>query len=535
LDRSSEAFVAGTLGSYEAMKVGLIKGVDYVLLPPGVWDVLFELYGGGPPLPRIVLPPPKMEKERTFSIDSKQMEDEDIMQMDPNVEVVPGNSQLLRVPEALVVATHPWVFNCHVCDAQQPYRRGDAGPFSIRIMATPDQRLSRLYAEIIVRLPIHNAKAMDKDGRGQARLWREIEPVDPKDPSCRYGPWSLLCKNRKAILPVTNLAFEFEENYDELKRNWRAYADHATVESIGLVNGDRIMLEYAVHNKAGRFIWPREAAAKASRVRRLADEDLKFRCSLRGVDENDKAVSPPPELLGMTIDAMDVSGRWFQVEILEVRIVSEEEEEEEDAKGNEDGEEHEDNGKKADKPTGSKRFRVDFTEWGGHEEWIDIDSDRLATAGRFTRGTTEDDETEAAPTNLKHGNEAKSKPGPPSKKALNDAADQNAAKICTLPGYGACGLANLGNTCYLNSAVQCISYMPLLRAYLLNAQYKATGDLNKDNPLGTGGKLLEEFAELLRVMWSGKYGERSPTRFRGHLGKARSQFSAADQQDAQVR
>jgi ubiquitin carboxyl-terminal hydrolase 8 len=75
--------------------------------------------------------------------------------------------------------------------------------------------------------------------------------------------------------------------------------------------------------------------------------------------------------------------------------------------------------------------------------------------------------------------------------------------------------------------------MPLLRAYLLSAQYKATGDLNKDNPLGTGGKLLEEFAELLRAMWSGKYGERSPTRFRGQLGKARSQFSGADQQDAQ--
>jgi hypothetical protein len=45
---------------------------------------------------------------------------------------------------------------------------------------------------------------------------------------------------------------------------------------------------------------------------------------------------------------------------------------------------------------------------------------------------------------------------------------------------------------------------------------------------------LEEFAELLRVMWSGKYGERSPTRFRAQLGKARAQFSAADQQDAQV-
>ena len=35
-------------------------------------------------------------------------------------------------------------------------------------------------------------------------------------------------------------------------------------------------------------------------------------------------------------------------------------------------------------------------------------------------------------------------------------------------------------------------------------------------------------------MWSGKYGERSPTHFGGQLGKVRSQFSGADQQDAQA-
>ncbi|EEC44634.1 predicted protein, partial [Phaeodactylum tricornutum CCAP 1055/1] len=98
---------------------------------------------------------------------------------------------------------------------------------------------------------------------------------------------------------------------------------------------------------------------------------------------------------------------------------------------------------------------------------------------------------------------------------------------------GACGLSNLGNTCYANSAIQCMSYLPLLRAYLLSSQYKTAGDLNRDNPLGTGGKLLEEFAELLRSMWSAKLGEKSPVRFRSQLGKVNDQFSGADQQDAQ--
>ncbi|EED93879.1 predicted protein, partial [Thalassiosira pseudonana CCMP1335] len=96
---------------------------------------------------------------------------------------------------------------------------------------------------------------------------------------------------------------------------------------------------------------------------------------------------------------------------------------------------------------------------------------------------------------------------------------------------GACGLINLGNTCYANSGIQCLSYLPLLRSYLLSGQFK--GDLNRDNPLGTGGKLLEEFAELMQVMWSGKYGVRAPQKFRSFLGKCRPQYSGADQQDAQ--
>lgn len=529
IDHSEEAVVGGTLGSYELMKPGLVKDLDYVLVPPGVWDVLYELYGGGPALPRMVLPPPRMEtRTRTFSMDSKQMEDEDVVSTDASVEVVAKNEKLLRVPEAFAVATHPLVIHCHVCDPQQPYRRGDAGPMSIRVMATPDQPLWRLYAEIIGRLPISNAKAVDKDGRGQARLWRQIEPVGPRDPSSRFGPWSLLCKNRSAIMPVANLDVEFEDSYDELKSDWRAYTDHATVEGIGLANGDRLMLEYAIQNKAGEFIWPREAAAKASRMRRLADEDLKFRRLLRGMDEDGKPITPPPDLVGMKIDAMDTSGRWFQVEILEVHVDEEahdHDEEVTDGVADVEGDDGE--------PSKKKEIRVDFSEFGGHSEWIDIELDRLAPSGRFTLGEQDDEDSEATPASSKNGNDAKAKAGVALKKTTGESSEQNAGKVCTLPGYGACGLVNLGNTCYANSAIQCISYMPLLRSYLLSAQYKTSGDLNKDNPLGSGGKLLEEFAELLRIMWIGKYGERSPTRFRSQLGKATSQFSGADQQDAQ--
>ena len=55
VDHESDTFIDGSLGSYKLMKKELKKDLDYVLVPPGVWDILYELYAGGPPLPRMIL------------------------------------------------------------------------------------------------------------------------------------------------------------------------------------------------------------------------------------------------------------------------------------------------------------------------------------------------------------------------------------------------------------------------------------------------------------------------------------------------
>lgn len=543
LDRQDDVVVAGTLGSYEVMKKGLVKDVDYVLVPPPVWDVLFEMYAGGPPLPRMVNAPECIDgnyaagaTEMGIELCSPTSSDGGVnfneirdipTETDLDAMASTDNSdRVLRIPRLMEVITHPWVMQFQLCDPQQPYRKQDyneAGPLTIRVMASPDQPLWRLYAEIIMRLPFHLYRAYGSDGRGKVRLWKRIDPSGPKD---RYGPWpcTLVCKNRFSILPQRDVEKELTENYDELRADWETYSDNATVESSGLADESQILVEFAVMNRNNEMIWPREAAAKAGRVRRLADRDMKFRRMLLGLNDHGKPMAKSPDLIGMTVDAMDASGRWYEVRITHVKMVDP------------DTDEEDDDDSMDDTPVqGYKQVRVDFSKYGGHGEWIYVESDRLAAEGRFTMG--KGDSAPTAPTKPTQvvqtaANEAKNKVQAQVKKAVQDATENT--KVCTIPGFGACGLANLGNTCYINSALQCISYFPLLRSYLLSGEYKTTGDLNKDNPLGTEGWLLEEFVELLRFMWSSKAGEKSPTRLRQVIAKLKPDvFAGADQQDAQ--
>jgi hypothetical protein len=172
------------------------------------------------------------------------------------VEIYESDVQFMRIPESFAVAAHPWILHCSFCDPAQPYRRGDAGSVSIRVMATPDQPLWRLYAEILARLPVQNQRAVGTEGRGRARLWKHTNSIGLRDAASRYGPWVLLCKNRSAILPILDLETELDENYDQLKRDWQTYTDKSTVEGCGLSNGDRTLFEHALHNKNGEILWP---------------------------------------------------------------------------------------------------------------------------------------------------------------------------------------------------------------------------------------------------------------------------------------
>lgn len=70
-----------------------------------------------------------------------------------------------------------------------------------------------------------------------------------------------------------------------------------------------------------------------------------------------------------------------------------------------------------------------------------------------------------------------------------------------LQGRGLTGLKNLGNTCYMNSILQCLSNTPQLREYCVSDMYKT--NISRRNK--TNGQVIEEVAALLKELWNGQY------------------------------
>ena len=95
---------------------------------------------------------------------------------------------------------------------------------------------------------------------------------------------------------------------------------------------------------------------------------------------------------------------------------------------------------------------------------------------------------------------------------------------------GRVGSRNLGNTCFMNSSIACLSNCTELTYYFLKGDYLK--DINEENSLGMRGKLAKEWGNLMKQYWVEDTRVGDPSDFKYIIGQKCERFRGYGQQDS---
>ena len=96
--------------------------------------------------------------------------------------------------------------------------------------------------------------------------------------------------------------------------------------------------------------------------------------------------------------------------------------------------------------------------------------------------------------------------------------------------HGVCGSQNLGNTCFMNSSIACLSNCSELTEYFLTNKYEK--DKNENNVDGAQGYLAVEWHNLLVYYWLTNNRIGNPKRIKNIVGSKNKKFLGFNQQDS---